>query len=139
MAVKKLVSGVVVAIVLAFTAGTVTALAQAAAPDREKAPGNKSTLATLKGVEAVPMAERELSTVKGLHIHLATPSQNAGHPLVEPFTGWHFVNFKENNLGKGQAPAGSGPGYSGLCGAALRSPALSIPFQDPVTGIGGGC
>ncbi len=83
--------------------------------------------ATLAGVKAVPMASRELDAVKGLHIHFVTPG------------GFHLVNHLENNLGKGQALPGSGPGYSGLCGAALNSPALSIPGQNTTTGVGGGC
>ena len=75
------------------------------------------------------MATPELKAVKGLHIHFTTPSANPGHPQVEPLTGWHFVNHTENNLGKGLALPIAGPGYSGLCGAALRSPALTIPGQ----------
>ncbi|HET9361933.1 MAG TPA: hypothetical protein VFO58_19405 [Vicinamibacterales bacterium] len=105
-------------------------------------PSNESTparFATLARVKAVPMSSSELDAVKGMHIHFTTPSQNAGHPHVEPFTGWHFVNHQENNLGNGNAPDISGPGYSGLCGAALNSPALAIPGQNPVTGVGGGC
>lgn len=138
----KFVSGLVVTIAIAFTAGTITVFGQSSTPkDVKPAPAKStsSTLATLGSVKAVPMAPRELGVVKGLHIHFTTPSANAGHPLVEPLTGWHFVNHTENNLGKGQAPAGAGPGYAGLCGAALLSSALTIPGQNPTTGIGGGC
>lgn len=140
MQVRTVVAGFAVALGLALTAGSVTAFAQADGPDKTKGADNKRvTLSTLRGVQAAPMAEKEMDKVKGLHIHFTTPSQNAGHPLVDPETGWHFVNFKENNLGKGQALPISGPGYSGLCGAALLSPTLTIPGQNPATGVGGGC
>jgi hypothetical protein len=124
-----------------FMAGSVAVLAQSG-PTKEakkEGPAKAVTFATLSGVKAQPMAPRELSAVKGLHIHFTTPSSNAGHPLVDPATGWHFVNQTQNNLGNGQAPAGAGPGYSGLCGAALKSGAITIPGQNPTTGVGGGC
>lgn len=98
--------------------------------------------ATLKGIEAEPMSANELDAVKGLHFHFMTP---AGKLL--------FVNVKNGALKKGEGfqptpnadvasdgfPLGVGKGYRGLCGAALRATGLSIPGQDPVTGIGGGC
>ena len=138
----KFVSGLVVTLAIAFTAGSITVFAQSSTPKEAKpapAKSTSSTLAALSTVKAVPMAPRELSAVKGLHIHFTTPSANAGHPLVEPLTGWHFVNHRENNLGKGQALSIAGPGYSGLCGAPLLSSALTIPGQNPATGSGGGC
>ncbi|HET9372947.1 MAG TPA: hypothetical protein VFO19_21950 [Vicinamibacterales bacterium] len=137
MRASQFVSGFVAAIAIAFTAGTVTAFAQSEAPKDVK-PAKASTLAALKSAAAVPMEQAELRTVKGLHIHFTTPSANEGHPLVEPTTGWHFVNHTENNLGKGQALPIAGPGYSGLCGAALLSGALTIPGQTS-GGTGGGC
>ena len=138
MRATRFVSGFVVAIAIAFTAGSVAALAQSEAP-RDAKPAKASTFATLNGVTAVPMEQADLRTVKGLHIHFTTGSANEGHPLVEPATGWHFVNHTENNLGNGQAKPIAGPGYSGLCGAALLSPSLTIPGQSTSTGIGGGC
>ena len=89
--------------------------APAAAPQR---------FATLKSVKAEPMNEAEMKEVKGLHIHFWT----GGAPVGEP----HIVNHLQNNLGNGQAPAGSGPGYSGLCVANVHSPSI---FINP----GGGC
>ncbi len=140
MRVRSLVPRLSIALALAFTLGLVAASAQSAKPADVKvepakatsAPGN---FAMLKGVKAEPMAAPELAKVKGLHIHFTTPGNNPGGPTP----GWHFVNHQENNLGNGQAPAGSGPGYSGLCGAALNSPALTIPGQNTTTGRGGGC
>jgi hypothetical protein len=85
------------------------------------------------------MSSGELDKVKGLHIHFTTPSSNTTGPLGPELEGWHFVNHTENNLGNGNAKPEAGPGYSGLCGAALRSPAITIPGQNPTTGIGGGC
>jgi hypothetical protein len=119
----------------------------------EKSATTSSQFSTLKGVKAVEMATAELDAVKGQHIHfvLIDPSTTCpgptcvphipnASPKAAPIDGLiHLVNHKENNLGNGQAPAGSGPGYSGMCGAALKSPALWIPGQNPVTGIGGGC
>lgn len=98
------------------------------------APGQ---FATLRGVKAVPMASVELDTVKGAHFHFVTPSQNDQNFGV---TGLHLVNRNNQDnwvdLGNGELV---GPGYHGLCGAALNSPKLFIPGQNPVTGIGGGC
>lgn len=106
--------------------------------------------ATLKGIDAKPLAAAELGAIKGQHIHFAIVdadgnirnlpvSENAGPISQTPFGTFLEVNFKENNLGNGQALDGSGPGYSGLCGAALLSPSLVIPFQNPDTGTGAGC
>jgi len=93
--------------------------------------------ATLRGVTAVPMASRELDAVKGAHFHFATPSQNTQNFGV---TGLHLVNKNNTDawvdLGNGQLV---GPGYHGLCGAALNSPKMFIPGQSEATGIGGGC
>jgi len=142
MRVTRFVSGLIVTIAMAFTMGSITTFGQSDnTKDTKAAPAKStsSTFATLSGVKAQPMAPRELDAVKGLHIHFTTPSANDGHPQVAPLPGFHFVNHQENNLGNGQAPAGSGPGYSGLCGAALNSPALTIPGQNPTTGVGGGC
>jgi len=130
-----------IAIALAATIGSVAASGQSPTP----APGKSVTVAesrpfaTLANVKAVPMASEELDKVKGLHIHFVTPGNNTTGPNGESLEGWHFVNHTENNLGNGNAPAGAGPGYSGLCGAALQSPTLFIPGQNPATGIGGGC
>jgi hypothetical protein len=144
MRLKALVAALSVAVGVAFTAGSVAVSAQAGSSDRDKADAQKSVstpsrLATLDGVKAVRMDPRDMEAVKGLHIHFTTPSQNDGHPLVDDATGWHFVNHRENNLGNGQALSISGPGYSGLCGAALVSGAITIPGQDTTTGSGGGC
>jgi hypothetical protein len=137
MRVTSFAYGVVVAGALSISAATVGAQGQSQPPAQgDKAPA-KFTM--LNGVKAEPMAEQELKGVKGLHIHFTTPSENLGHPLVDSATGWHFVNHKENNLGKGQALPIAGPGYSGLCGAALLSGALTIPGQNTTTGAGGGC
>lgn len=135
---RTIVSALVVAIALAATMSSVSASDNPAKADVASAsakasePSNTpSQFSTLKDVKAVPMASKELGSVKGLHIHFATPSL--------PQTGLLFVNQQENNLGNGQALPGSGPGYSGLCGAALNSPALFIPGQNTTTGAGGGC
>jgi hypothetical protein len=137
-----------IAVALAVTIGSVTMFGQSPTPaavkpvavvESSKSVPASQPFATLAGVKAVPMASGELAKVKGLHIHFTTPGNNTTSPFGASPQGWHFVNHTENNLGNGQAPAGAGPGYSGLCGAALNSPALTIPGQNPVTGIGGGC
>ena len=93
-------------------------------------------LATLGGVKAVPMTSRELGAVKGTHAHFATPSQNE----LFGMTGFHVANRNNMDnwldLGNGELV---GPSYHGLCGAALNSPKMFIPGQNPDTGIGGGC
>jgi hypothetical protein len=82
------------------------------------------------------MSSSELDAVKGQHIHFVTPSQNE----LEGFTGLHLVN--RNNTDNWEDLYGDGPvgpGYHGLCRAALNSPTMFIPGQNPVTGHGGGC
>jgi hypothetical protein len=142
------VSASVIALALAVGIGSVFAADNPAKVDANKVDVNKevpkatekstpasSQFATPKGVKAVEMASTELDAVKGQHIHFTTgdPSITCPGPLcfpnlnvpnasenAAPLDGpIHLVNHKENNLGNGQAPAGSGPGYSGLCGAAL--------------------
>jgi hypothetical protein len=129
-----------IAIALAATIGSVAASGQSPAPAGKSVTALESPasqpFATLAGVKAAPMASSELDKVKGLHIHFTTPGANN----TPEGDGWHFVNSNnDGNYGNGNANPGSGPGYSGLCGAALNSPALTIPGQNPATGIGGGC
>lgn len=132
-----------IALALAATIGSVAASGQSPAPAGKSVTAVESPasqpFATLAGVKAAPMASGELDKVKGLHIHFTTPGNNTTGPLGPEAEGWHFVNHTENNLGNGNALPIAGPGYSGLCGAALNSPALTIPGQNPATGIGGGC
>ena len=161
MRITRIVSASVIAVVLAASIGSVFAADKPVKGEgdkqvsktSEKSTSASSVFATLKGVNAVEMAPSELGAVKGQHIHFAIvdPSTTCPGPSCQlvvpnassnaaPHSGPIFeVNHKENNLGNGQAPAGSGPGYSGMCGAALKSPALWIPGQNATTGIGGGC
>lgn len=96
-----------------------------------------ATFATLRGVNAVPMATTELKAVKGAHAHFLTVKAKN---VFDGIPGFHVVN--RNNLdnwldlGNGEIV---GPGYHGLCGAALLAPNMLIPGQNPTTGIGGGC
>ena len=92
--------------------------------------------AAMKGIKAVPMTSSELIEVKGQHIHFVTPGSNdtfgeEGLHLVNRNNDDHYLVFHNGIL--------SGPGYNGLCGAALKSPQLSIPGQNTTTGIGAGC
>ena len=113
------------------------------ASDRTEAPKNKTSvstgkLAALKDVKAVPMTPQELRAVKGRDAHFVTVnSQNTG---FNGRIGWHFVNWQYRDhwvdLGNGILV---GPGYHGLCGAALKSPGIVIPGQNTSTGVGGGC
>ena len=152
MRISRVLPASAVAMVMAMSLGAVSLHGQSSkddsttAPQESVKPANTTQLTTtntsfaaLARVKAEPMTAQQLNSVKGMHIHFATGSANPGHPHEEPTLGWHFVNHQENNLGNGQAPAGAGPGYSGLCGAALKSPKLFIPGQDPMTGSGGGC
>lgn len=109
-------SALVLAIALAATIGAASAAAQSGKPEgATKAPAASAApqFATLNGVKAAPMASRELDAVKGLHIHFFVNGV------------LHVVNHRENNLGGGQAPPPSGPGYSGLCNAQQHSGAIS--------------
>jgi hypothetical protein len=123
------------AIVLTTTIASVSVLAPSTpAKQSTSAP---STFATLRGVNAVPMATTELGSVKGAHAHFLTvKSKN----VFDDITGFHVVNRNNHDnwldLGNGEIV---GPGYHGLCGAALLSPNMLIPGQNPVTGVGGGC
>jgi hypothetical protein len=45
-------------------------------------------------------------------------------PAIAPTTGWHWVNYKENNLGKGQALPISGP--PAACAGGTPGGALAI-------------
>jgi|SRR5688572_16712615 len=158
MRLTRIVSASLIAVVL--TAGAVAASDKPAKVESkkettkatEKSTPASSQFAILKDVKAVEMASAELDAIKGQHIHFVihdpsticpSPSCVPVIPNAAPIAGPHDgpifeVNHKENNLGKGNALPGSGPGYSGMCGAALKSPAIWIPGQAP-SGIGGGC
>jgi hypothetical protein len=150
MRIAKSASASIVAIAVAATLGSVSAAGPSDVPPVK--PTSSSPLAALKGVKAVPMTASELDAVKGQHIHFVVGAPEtcpgpACDPVIPkapadaapPLDGPIFlVNYHEDNLGKGQALPGSGPGYSGMCGAALKSPALWIPGQLP-SGSGGGC
>ena len=121
-------------IAIALAVGSVAASGQSPAPAGKSVTAVESSasqpFATLAGVKAAPMASAELDKVKGLHIHFTTPSANVNPGAPGGAEGWHFVNSNnDSNFGNGHVPAGSGPGYNGLCGAALNSPALTIPGQ----------
>ena len=113
------------------------------ASDRAEAPKNTTSVSTsqfvaLKDMKAVPMTPQELRAVKGRDAHFVTVnSQNTG---FNGRIGWHFVNWQNRDnwvdLGNGILV---GPGYHGLCGAALKSPGIVIPGQITSTGVGGGC
>lgn len=153
MRIARLVPASLTALALAATFGSVPTFGQSGPLDAVKAapaasvespashPGVKAApastpFAALTGIKAVQMSSTELDAVKGQHAHFVTLSQN------ELFgnTGLHVVN--RNNLdnwldlGNGELV---GPGYHGLCAAALNSPKMFIPGQNPATGVGGGC
>ena len=93
--------------------------------------------AALKGIKAAPMSAIELKKVKGQHAHFVTVNSN--NELFGE-TGLHVVN--RNNLKNWSDLYGDGdvgPGYHGLCRAALNSPGIWIPGQSDATGHGGGC
>ncbi len=86
----------------------------------------KPAFSVLKDVTASPMAARELATVKGQHAHFWNPGAPLGGPP-------HVVNGNNhdnwsNLYGQGDV----GPGYHGLCRAAVNGSAI---FINP----GGGC
>jgi hypothetical protein len=91
----------------------------------------------LKDVKAVPMSSEELRAIKGQDAHFRTV--NSQNELFGQ-TGLHVVvrNNRDHwlDLGNGILVA---PAYRGLCDAALKSPGIVIPGQNPSTGVGGGC
>ena len=99
---------------------------------------SSTTFATLKGVHAAPMSSSELDAVKGQDAHFLTV--NSQNDQLMNTTGLHIVvrNNRDHwlDLGNGILVA---PAYRGLCDAALKSPGMIIPGQNPTTGIGGGC
>jgi len=117
--------------VMALALSLTTLSAQSGQADKAKSTTDdsvqaKTAFSVLKDVTAVPMAARELATVKGQHAHF----WNAGAPFPGPP---HVVNG--NNTDHWSDLYGDGlvgPGYHGLCRAAANSPAI---FINP----GGGC
>jgi len=124
------------AIALAIAPALVSASDRAESPKKETSASTKQ-FAALKAVKAVPMTPQELRAIKGRDAHFVTNSQNTG---FNGRIGWHFVNWQNRDnwvdLGNGILV---GPGYHGLCGAALKSPGILIPGQNTTTGVGGGC
>lgn len=127
-----------VAIAIAMAPVSLSASDRTAEPKKQvKAePAPAGQFAALKRVNAAPMTARELDAIKGQHIHFVTDSNN----VLFGEQGLHLVN--RNNTDNwsdlyGDGPVG--PGYHGLCGAALNAPGIFIPGQNPVTGHGGGC
>jgi|SRR5688572_16803661 len=102
----------------------------------QKAPSAK--FAIMKGVKASPMSSSELDAVKGQDAHFVTV--NSQNNQIMGMTGLHVVVRVNRDhwldLGNGILVA---PAYRGLCDAALKSPGMVIPGQNPTTGIGGGC
>ena len=130
-----------------WVSGTVAAMALAVAPVVLSASDNATEakeqdvatakFAALKDVKAVPMSSKELRAIKGQDAHFVTV--NSQNELFGQ-TGLHVVvrNNRDHwlDLGNGILVA---PAYRGLCDAALKSPGMVIPGQNPSTGVGGGC
>jgi hypothetical protein len=90
-----------------------------------------SQFATLKGINAVPMASSELKAIKGLHVHFFNGSNNTQYG----FPGVHLAGrLDEKNWFDNGSPDGNlvAPSYHGLCVAAGSGSAISIPtFGGP--------
>lgn len=119
------VSGLVVAIALAFTAGSVPAFGQSATPRDAKATPSKTVLAsvsfaTLSGVKAVPMAPRELKAVKGMHVHFRDAGGGKIHLAGDIKTQNNWANLG----GSDGLPVA--PSYHGLC-VAIGGGGITIP------------
>lgn len=85
----------------------------------------------LEGVKAVPMAADELAAVKGLHVHLITPSQNTqnfGVPGLQLAGDVKTENNWSNDWG-GSDGEPVAPSYHGLCvSTGLSGPGNSVAF-----------
>jgi hypothetical protein len=86
-----------------------------------------SSLATLKGVKAVPMSSRELDTVKGLHVHFITVSNGKVHLAGDVKTENNWSNEWGGSDGHAVAPS-----YHGLC-TAHGNGSIFIPTNFPGT------
>lgn len=138
MSIVRSVSGAVAAVALALVPVVVSASDKGASTDNVSTPSAQATQFTaLKSVKAVPMSSSDLKAVKGLHFHFTTPADKL--LLVNVQKGHDGFDPTPNPDSSSTAPFIVGKGYRGLCGAALNSPALSIPGQNTTTGIGGGC
>src|SRR5687767_5675189 len=126
------------AVAVAIAPALISASDRAEASKKNETSVSTRQFAALKDVKAVPMTPQELRATKGRDAHFVTVnSQNTG---FNGRIGWHFVNWQNRDnwvdLGNGILV---GPGYHGLCGAALKSPGILIPGQNTTTGVGGGC
>ena len=87
--------------------------------------------ATLKGIEATPMAAEELDAVKGLHVHFVSPSQNT---QWAPLPGLQLAgDIKTENNWSNEWGGSDGepvaPSYKGLCVATgLSGPGGGVIF-----------
>jgi hypothetical protein len=136
MRLHRLVTGTIVAMVVAAGVGSATLRAEPGQTPAAKQVSGKVTapaFATLKGVKAVPMAAKELDAIKGQHVHFLDAGGEQLHLAgdVKTENNWQ-------NLG-GTDPAPVAPSYHGLCVAAGYSGpsagAISIPggqFQCPL-------
>jgi len=135
MRTKRWFSAGLVALALGITPAMLSASDSATAVKGQKVSTAKFT--ALKDVKAVPMSSQELRAIKGQDAHFRTV--NSQNELFGQ-TGLHVVvrNNRDHwlDLGNGILVA---PAYRGLCDAALKSPGIVIPGQNPSTGVGGGC
>ena len=139
MRLRRLMTGAIVAMAVAGALGSTSLLAQSpgaatsAAAQADKPASPTPTFATLKGVNAVPMASSELQAVKGLHVHFLDAGGGALHLAGDTKTENNWTNLGGSD-GNPVAPS-----YHGLCVAAGYSGpaagAILIPggqFQCPL-------
>ena len=136
MRVSSLASAAAVAVVLAATPVLVSASdpekAEAASQPARATTGESAPaapLATLKGVNAVPMSSRELGTVKGLHVHFITVSNGKLHLAGDVKTENNWSNEWGGSDGNPVAPS-----YHGLC-KAHGNGSIFIPTGPPGTPV----
>ena len=136
MRVSQLASAAAVAVMLAAAPVLVSASDSDKAEPADK-PASVVTsesvpatpLATLKGVKAVPMSSRELSTVKGLHVHFITVSNGKLHLAGDVKTENNWSNEWGGSDGNPVAPS-----YHGLC-IAHGNGSIFIPTGPPGTPV----
>lgn len=135
MRTRSFAVGAAVAIVMAAAFSTTPLSAQSngvnATPTTSTAPVALNSFATLRGVQALPMASSELDAVKGLHVHFLDANGGfhlAGNPENKGVgTGNWFDNGSVNNDGSVALVA---PSYHGLCVAASVG-RISVPNFGP--------
>lgn len=123
------ITTLVSAFALALAIGPANAMAQSQDVDHQVSETVEAPVefATLRQVDALPMASADLEAVKGLHVHFVNPAGKfhlAGNPENN---GIGTGNWYNNGSEEAEAGHLVAPSYHGLCVA----PPIIIPLFGP--------